>query len=368
LSLASRLPLFLSPLVCRIAVASPLTFPELSHSTTCWRLSAAAWNDKAPAIRQGHVRECDVGVDDVLRFKLKSGDDVFSSRIVTAPKELQDKMLEKGVTFKQVDSIIGIDAAGGGVAAAALSAALYAVSGLGLYFMSKHFDEKEKHVAFKADETTFDKSISFDDIAGMDSSKALVMEVVDIMKNPGKYSKVGAKLPKGILLCGPPGTGKTLLARCIASEASLPFFFCSGSDFVEMFVGRGAARVRDLFERARSAVPSVIFIDELDALGKQRGRGFSGNDEGEQTLNQLLACMDGIDTKGGPGVVCIAATNRVDILDEVGRYLGFEVWDLGLGVWVWGFGVSSLLGFGVSGVQRLSLASIAFKGRSYGTE
>jgi len=273
-----------------------------------------------------------VGVDDVLRFKLKSGDDVFSSRIVTAPKELQDKMLEKGVTFKQVDSIIGIDAAGGGVAAAALSAVLYAVSGLGLYFMSKHLDEKEKHVAFKADETTFDKSISFDDIAGMDSSKALVMEVVDIMKNPGKYSKVGAKLPKGILLCGPPGTGKTLLARCIASEASLPFFFCSGSDFVEMFVGRGAARVRDLFERARSSLPSVIFIDELDALGKQRGRGFSGNDEGEQTLNQLLACMDGIDTKGGPGVVCIAATNRVDILDEVGHYLGFGVWGLGFGV------------------------------------
>ncbi|EKX50035.1 hypothetical protein GUITHDRAFT_47181, partial [Guillardia theta CCMP2712] len=157
---------------------------------------------------------------------------------------------------------------------------------------------------------------SFDDIAGIDASKAEVMEVVDIMKNPQKYLKVGARIPAGILLCGPPGTGKTLLARAIAAEAKVPFIFCSGSDFVEMFVGRGAARVRELFERAKRVAPSIIFIDELDALGKSRGRGYSSHDEAEQTLNQLLACMDGIDSKGGSGVVCVAATNRFDVLDE----------------------------------------------------
>lgn len=142
------------------------------------------------------------------------------------------------------------------------------------------------------------------------------MEVVDIMKNPERYARVGARVPSGVLLCGPPGTGKTLLARVIASEAKLPFFFCSGSDFVEMYVGRGAARVRELFDRARKQAPSMIFIDELDALGKARGRGYASHDEGEQTLNQLLACMDGIDSKGGKGVVCVAATNRLDVLDD----------------------------------------------------
>ncbi|EKX43020.1 hypothetical protein GUITHDRAFT_95521 [Guillardia theta CCMP2712] len=143
------------------------------------------------------------------------------------------------------------------------------------------------------------------------------MQLVDIMQNPSRYRRLGARQPKGLLLVGPPGTGKTLLARVIAARLKLPFFFASGSDFVEMFVGRGAARVRELFARAEKAAPCVIFLDELDALGKSRGSGMQivRNDEGEQTLNQLLACMDGIDTQGN-GIVIIAATNRYDILDD----------------------------------------------------
>ena len=157
--------------------------------------------------------------------------------------------------------------------------------------------------------------VTFGDVAGIDHAKERVREVVDFIKNPAKYQRMGAKLNKGILLVGPPGTGKTLLARCIASEAQVPFFYCSGSDFVEVFAGRGASRVRSLWKKAQKARPSLLFIDELDALGGARGKGFSGNEEREQTLNQLLACMDGFDTTDS-GVVVIGATNRFEILDK----------------------------------------------------
>ena len=157
--------------------------------------------------------------------------------------------------------------------------------------------------------------VTFGDVAGIDHAKERVMEVVDFIKNPTKYKRMGARLNKGILLVGPPGTGKTLLARCIASEAQVPFFYCSGSDFVEVFAGRGASRVRSLWKKAQEARPSLLFIDELDALGGARGKGFSGNEEREQTLNQLLACMDGFDTTDS-GIVVIGATNRFEILDR----------------------------------------------------
>ncbi|SMN12231.1 Cell division protein FtsH [uncultured Candidatus Thioglobus sp.] len=156
--------------------------------------------------------------------------------------------------------------------------------------------------------------ITFDDVAGVEEAKDDVAELVDFLSNPGKFTKVGGKIPKGVLLVGPPGTGKTLLAKAIAGEAEVPFFFISGSDFVEMFVGVGASRVRDMFEQAKKNAPCIIFIDEIDAVGRQRGAGMGGgHDEREQTLNQMLVEMDGFE--GSEGIIVIAATNRPDILD-----------------------------------------------------
>ena len=156
--------------------------------------------------------------------------------------------------------------------------------------------------------------ISFADVAGIDEAKAEVAEIVDFLKDPSKFQRLGGKIPKGVLMVGPPGTGKTLLAKAIAGEAKVPFFTISGSDFVEMFVGVGASRVRDMFEQAKKQAPCIIFIDELDAVGRHRGAGLGGgHDEREQTLNQLLVEMDGFE--GNEGVIVIAATNRPDVLD-----------------------------------------------------
>lgn len=155
--------------------------------------------------------------------------------------------------------------------------------------------------------------VLFKDVAGQDEAKESLQEVVDFLHNPGKYTKIGAKLPKGALLVGPPGTGKTLLAKAVAGEAHVPFFSLSGSEFVEMFVGVGASRVRDLFEEAKKNAPCIIFIDEIDAIGKTRDSHYGGNDEREQTLNQLLAEMDGFDTS--KGLLILAATNRPEVLD-----------------------------------------------------
>jgi cell division protease FtsH len=156
--------------------------------------------------------------------------------------------------------------------------------------------------------------VTFADVAGVDEAKAELQEVVEFLKDPGKYGRLGARIPKGVLLVGPPGTGKTMLARAVAGEAGVSFFSISGSEFVEMFVGVGAARVRDLFEQARQKAPAIIFIDELDALGRARGAGgFGGHDEKEQTLNQLLVELDGFDPS--TGLVLLAATNRPEILD-----------------------------------------------------
>ncbi len=156
--------------------------------------------------------------------------------------------------------------------------------------------------------------VTFGDVAGIEGAKLELTEVVDFLKNPDRFTAVGAKIPKGVLLVGPPGTGKTLLAKAVAGEASVPFFSISGSEFVEMFVGVGASRVRDLFEQAKKNAPCIVFIDEIDAVGRQRGAGLGGgNDEREQTLNQLLTEMDGFE--GNTGIIIVAATNRPDVLD-----------------------------------------------------
>jgi AFG3 family protein len=191
----------------------------------------------------------------------------------------------------------------------------------------------------KSKATLFEKdakvTVTFADVAGLDEAKEEVMEVVDFLKNPKKYTSLGGKIPKGVLLVGPPGTGKTLLAKAVAGEAAVPFFSISGSDFVEMFVGVGASRVRDLFKQAREKAPCIVFIDEIDAIGRARGRNAfqGGNDERENTLNQLLVEMDGFSTD--KGVILMAATNRPDILDgalmrpgRFDRQIGLERPDL----------------------------------------
>src|SRR6185436_8656622 len=179
--------------------------------------------------------------------------------------------------------------------------------GLGGGFMSIGKSRAKVYVEKKT-------GVTFNDVAGVDESKAELQEVVEFLKNPKRYGRLGARVPKGVLLVGPPGTGKTLLARAVAGEAGVSFFSISGSEFVEMFVGVGAARVRDLFEQARQKAPAIIFIDELDALGRARGAGgYGGHDEKEQTLNQLLVELDGFDPS--TGLVLLAATNRPEILD-----------------------------------------------------
>jgi cell division protease FtsH len=160
-----------------------------------------------------------------------------------------------------------------------------------------------------------DTGVTFDDVAGCDGAKLELAEVVDFLKQPEAYTKNGCKIPRGVILDGPPGTGKTLLAKAVAGEAGVPFISISGSEFVEMFVGVGASRVRDIFAQAKKNAPCIIFIDEIDAVGRQRGAGYAGgNDEREQTVNQILVEMDGF--SGNPGIITIAATNRIDILDQ----------------------------------------------------
>jgi len=158
------------------------------------------------------------------------------------------------------------------------------------------------------------KKVTFKDVAGLIEAKEEVTEIVDFLKDPRKFHRVGARIPRGVLLVGTPGTGKTLLAKAVANEANVPFYFVSGSEFVEMFVGVGATRVRDTFEAAKKNAPSIIFVDEIDAVGRHRGAGLGGgHDEREQTLNQILVEMDGFDTNDT--VIVMAATNRPDILD-----------------------------------------------------
>merc|ERR1719223_2039144 len=179
--------------------------------------------------------------------------------------------------------------------------------GRNIFSMGKAFPQGQKDLKSK---------VKFTDVAGLEQAKQEVVEFVDFLKNPAKYEQLGARVPKGGLLVGPPGTGKTLLAKAVAGEANCPFYSMSGSDFIEMFVGVGPSRVRDLFAQARASAPSIIFIDEIDAVGRKRGKGgFSGggNDERENTLNQMLVEMDGFSS--GTGVVVLAGTNRADILD-----------------------------------------------------
>ena len=189
--------------------------------------------------------------------------------------------------------------------------------GFAFYFLMKQMGGANKSMDFGRSRARLDegtRKVTFDDVAGLTEEKEEVKELIDFLKNPKKFQEMGARIPKGVLLYGPPGTGKTLLARSVAGEANVPFYFISGSEFVELFVGVGASRVRDMFKQAKQTAPCLIFIDEIDAVGRQRGSGIGGgHDEREQTLNQLLTEMDGFGTN--EGIIVIAATNRPDVLD-----------------------------------------------------
>mmetsp|Transcript_3965 Transcript_3965/g.9336 ORF Transcript_3965/g.9336 Transcript_3965/m.9336 type:complete len:637 (-) Transcript_3965:143-2053(-) len=234
----------------------------------------------------------------------------FTRPIMMASAGMLEAMLDKGVTF-YAQKVNALAAAVGALLPVAIFTILWGV------ILSRMLGGGSDSTVGKRVPPPLVPTKGFDMVAGIDNAKVELIEIVDFLKNPQKYSKTGARLPKGVLMVGEPGTGKTLLARAMAGEAGVPFFYCSGSEFVEMFVGRGASRLRSLFKRARAAAPCVVFVDELDALGKKRDGGvFSGGaaSEVEQTLNQLLVCMDGLDTSRN-GVIVLGATNRPEVLD-----------------------------------------------------
>ena len=267
--------------------------------------------------QRGRVSDLVVGSDQITGKIVEPEDDEPSAfRTVRVAPELAERLAQSGVEFTGVPGSTWVGAVLGWVLPFAfvmmvwvfLQRRLGRSGGLGGGLMSVG----KSKARIYAEE---DVKVRFDDVAGVDEAKEELREIIGFLRDPTHFGRLGARLPKGILLVGPPGTGKTLLARAVAGEAGVPFFSISGSEFVEMFVGVGAARVRDLFERARKKAPSIIFIDELDAMGRARGIGSiaGGNDEKEQTLNQLLAELDGFDPS--ESVVLLAATNRPEILD-----------------------------------------------------
>ncbi len=255
--------------------------------------------------------------DDTIMFTDKQ-ENVYETTYFS-DTNLVDRLLNAGVTFAEVP-IETMNPILYYLLSLVIPIVIFVVIGqlLSRYLMKKMGSGGMPSMSFgKSNAKVYVQSttgIKFKDVAGEDEAKEVLQEIVDFLHNPQKYQAIGAKMPKGALLVGPPGTGKTLLAKAVAGEADVPFFSISGSEFVEMFVGMGAAKVRDLFQQANEKAPCIVFIDEIDTIGKKRdGSGFSGNDEREQTLNQLLSEMDGFD--GSKGVIILAATNRPDSLD-----------------------------------------------------
>ena len=286
-----------------------------------------------PFIREGQVKEVgyntfmsmtenkeiskvDIQSNQIL-FKSKNDNVVYKTGLMDDPG-LTDRLHNAGVEFSS--EIVRKDTP-------FMSAIISWIIPLGIFYFlwnrisKRMFDKNSANSLMfgnmgKSGAKVYVKSsegIKFDDVAGEDEAKENLTEIVDYLHNPNKYKDIGASMPKGILLVGPPGTGKTMLAKAVAGEANVPFFSMSGSEFVEMFVGMGASKVRDLFKQAKEKAPCIVFIDEIDAIGKKRDGHIGGNDEREQTLNQLLTEMDGFE--GNSGVIILAATNRPDALD-----------------------------------------------------
>lgn len=279
-------------------------------------LGTISYGEFLKDINNGSVEEVTVSDGNKINITFKDGDteDVIVPDIRSSA--IYDKLVEKDVevNIKENETRAYLSTIG----VVLQYAMIFIVGSLFLQMIFARSSSNGPFAFAKSKATlheTNDVKIRFNDVAGLDGAKAELLEVVDFLKNPEKYSVVGGKIPKGCLLVGPPGTGKTLLAKAIAGEAGVPFFSCSASEFIELFSGVGAARVRDMFKNAAQKAPCIIFIDEIDAVGKTRGAHsmLSGNDEREQTINQLLTEMDGF--KDNSGVIVIAATNRVEILD-----------------------------------------------------
>ena len=308
-----RKPLILYYLIVLIVMAliNTVLLPSLKQRS----IEKASYNTFLQELENSNVNEVELN-DDTIRFTLKSGDTIYETGRINYTGEV-DKMYEAGATFTQeIPTKIS-----------PIWALLYNILPFAVMIwlgmrLSKRMTESMGGGGMfggfgKANAKVYEKDktgVTFKDVAGEDEAKELLQEIVDFLHEPQKYKSIGAKIPKGALLVGPPGTGKTLLAKAVAGEADVPFFSISGSEFVEMFVGMGAAKVRDLFKQAEGKAPCIIFIDEIDAIGKKRGTGgLGGNDEREQTLNQLLTEMDGFD--GSKGIIVLAATNQPDTLD-----------------------------------------------------
>src|SRR3984893_15432185 len=244
--------------------------------------------------------------------KYKNGDE-FTSTVPHTYNDFTTLLIDKGVSVN-----VEKDAGGNWVSLLMNAIPFVLLVGFWVFMMRQMQSGGNKALSFGKSRARLhssqQKKVTFKDVAGVEEAKEELQEIIEFLREPQKFQKLGGRIPKGVLLIGPPVTGKTLLARAIAGEAGVPFFSISGSDFVEMFVGVGASRVRDLFEQAKAAAPAIVFVDEIDAVGRQRGAGLGGgHDEREQTLNQLLVEMDGFDMK--QGVILLASTNRPDILD-----------------------------------------------------
>ncbi|HQP31782.1 MAG TPA: ATP-dependent zinc metalloprotease FtsH [Deltaproteobacteria bacterium] len=263
-------------------------------------------------LKEGKVTEIAIG-ENQIQGKMKDAEGKLEDfKTVRVDPELSHMLDQYKVTFKgQVESTFLRDLI-------SWVLPIFLLIGVWYFFMKRMAGQQPGFLSLGKSKAKIymenEIKVRFEDAAGVDEAKQELVEIIDFLKNPGKFTELGGRIPKGVLLVGPPGTGKTLLAKAVAGESGVPFFSMSGSDFVEMFVGLGAARVRDLFTQAKEKAPCIIFIDELDALGKARGMGvMGGHDEREQTLNQLLVEMDGFDPK--VGVILMAATNRPEILD-----------------------------------------------------
>eukprot|EP00899_Mesostigma_viride_P009870 jgi/Mesvir1/18885/Mv18884-RA.1 len=297
------------------ALAAPATVDTPLPEGTNWRYS-----DFLQAVQNGKVERVRFAKDG-SSLQLTSSDGRRAAVILPNDPDLVDILAMNGV-----DISVSEGESQGGIASLLGNLLLPLVAFAGLFFLFRRAQQNGGGMGGMGGPMDFGKSkskfqevpetgILFEDVAGVDGAKLELQEVVDFLKSPGKYTALGAKIPKGCLLVGPPGTGKTLLAKAVAGEAGVPFFACAASEFVELFVGVGASRVRDLFEKAKAKAPCIVFIDEIDAVGRQRGAGMGGgNDEREQTINQLLTEMDGFE--GNTGVIVLAATNRPDVLDS----------------------------------------------------
>ena len=295
-----------------VMVATALLLWVVVRSTTGERVDTPNFSKFMSEVNSGDVRDVTIAGTEAIGHLKKDGSQ-FKTIIPPNYNDLYRTLQEKGVstTIKDTSGGSWMTWLGNGLP-------LLILLGFWIFFMRQMQSGGNKALSFGKSRarllSTQQKKVTFKDVAGVDEAKEELHEIIDFLREPQKFQKLGGRIPKGVLLVGPPGTGKTLLARAIAGEANVPFFSISGSDFVEMFVGVGASRVRDLFEQGKKNAPCIIFIDEIDAVGRHRGAGLGGgHDEREQTLNALLVEMDGFESN--EGVILIAATNRPDVLD-----------------------------------------------------